>query len=177
MEGFCWTREGLDLISGHYKTGEKLPDVLFEKMLGARNFGQGLDTMRQVIFSTFDFRLFMEYSGEKAADVLRLYREVFTGYHPAPLAEWNRFPNGFAHIFAGGYGAGYYSYKWAEVLSVDAFSPFVREDGTIDWGVGKKFLDSILSRGGSRTMMENFVEFRGRKPTIDALLKQNGFMK
>jgi oligopeptidase A len=177
MEGWCWTEEGLNLISGHYKTGAKLPHELFEKMLGARNFGQGLDTMRQLIFSIFDFRLYVEYSGEKAADVLLLYREVFEKLHPAPLEAWDRFPNTFAHIFAGGYGAGYYGYKWAEVLSVDVFSAFIQEDGATDWGVGAKFLEELLSRGGSRSSIENFIAFRGRKPSIEPLLKQNGFMK
>ncbi|MBI2120549.1 MAG: M3 family metallopeptidase [Parcubacteria group bacterium] len=177
MENFAWTREGIDLISGHYKTGERLPDAIFRKMLDARNFGAGLATMRQLAFGIFDLRLYREYGFGKSADVLRLWREVFTECLPMPFPEWNRFPNTFAHIFTDGYGAGYYGYMWALVLACDAFGAFVQEDGAIDWSVGEKFLKSLLSRGGSRAMMENFVEFRGQKPSVDALLRHYGFIE
>lgn len=177
MESFCWERESLDLFAEHYETGEKIPEELFQKMRSTRTFSEGLNTLRQLIFSIFDFRLYKEYSSKNRVNVLGLFDEVFKQLSALPRHGWMRFPNGFAHIFAGGYAAGYYSYKWAEVLSVDAFSPFIREDSTIDWSMGEKFLDEILSRGGSRPAMENFIAFRGRKPSVEPLLKQNGFMK
>lgn len=177
MEGWCWEKESLDMFARHYETGEKIPQELFEKMRSARIFGGGFDTLRQLIFSLFDFRLYLEYQPEGKSDVLELYKEIFLSLSPLGMPEWMRFPNTFAHIFAGGYGAGYYSYKWAEVLSVDVFSAFIREDGTIDWSMGAKFLDELLSRGGSRTAMENFIAFRGRKPSLEPLLKQYGFIE
>jgi oligopeptidase A len=177
MENFCWERESLDLFAKHHETGDTIPEELFEKMRSARTFGGGLFTLRQVIMALFDFRLYKEYDSENSVNALSLYSEVFANLSPLPCYEWNRFPNGFAHIFAGGYAAGYFSYHWAEVLSVDAFSPFIQEDGTIDWGMGEKFLDEILSRGGSRPAMENFIAFRGRKPSIEPLLKQYGFVE
>jgi oligopeptidase A len=177
MENFCWERESLDLFAKHHKTGDTIPEELFQKMHSARTFGEGLFTLRQVIMALFDFRLYKEYDPENSVSALALYDEVFANLSPLPRYEWNRFPNGFAHIFAGGYAAGYYSYHWALVLAVDAFFAFIREDGTIDWSMGEKFLDEILSRGGSRPAMENFVAFRGRKPSIEPLLKQNGFVK
>jgi oligopeptidase A len=175
MENFCWERESLDLFAKHYKTGEKIPEELFQKMRSVRSFGKGFATIRQLIGAIFDFRLYMEYTPEKKGMALGLYDEVFKKFSPLPLFPKMRFPNSFSHIFAGGYAAGYFSYHWAEVLSVDVFSAFVRDDETIDWSVGQKFLDEILSCGGSRPAMENFVAFRGRKPSIEPLLKLLGF--
>lgn len=177
MENFCWERESLDIFAKHHETGEKIPEELFQKMRSARTFGEGLFTLRQLIFGIFDFRLYKEYGSKNAVKALALYDEVFTKLSPLPRYEWNRFPNGFAHIFAGGYAAGYFGYHWALVLAVDAFSPFIREDGTIDWGIGEKFLDELLSRGGSRPAMENFIAFRGRKPSTEPFLVQYGFVK
>ncbi len=175
MENFCWERESLDLFAKHHETGEKIPEELFEKMRSARTFGEGLSTLRQIIMALFDFRLYKEYkNGMKA---LSLYDEVFAELSPLPPHEWTRLPNCFSHIFAGGYAAGYFSYNWALVLAVDAFSAFIREDGAIDWNMGEKFLEELLSRGGSRPAMENFIAYRGRKPSIEPLLKQKGFIK
>jgi oligopeptidase A len=177
MENFCWERESLDLFAKHHETGGTIPDELFEKMRSARTFGEGLFTLRQVILALFDFRLYKEYNPENSVSALSLYDEVFANLSPLPRYEWNRFPNCFAHIFAGGYAAGYFSYHWALVLAIDAFSAFLRKDGAIDWIMGEKFLNEILSRGGSRAAMENFVAFRGRKPSIEPMLKQYGFVK
>jgi oligopeptidase A len=177
MENFCWERESLDIFAKHHETGERIPEELFQKMRSARTFGEGLFTLRQLIFGIFDFRLYKEYGSKNAVKALSLYDEVSDNLSPLPRYEWNRFPNGFAHIFASGYAAGYFGYHWALVLAVDAFSAFLRKDGTIDWSMGEKFLDELLSRGGSRSAMENFIAYRGRKPSIEPLLKQNGFMK
>ncbi|GLK87505.1 oligopeptidase A [Pseudomonas turukhanskensis] len=171
MENWCWEPEGLALISGHYKTGEALPQDLLEKMLAAKNFQSGLMMARQVEFSLFDFELHATHGdGRSVLDVLEGIRAEVSVMRPP---AYNRFPNSFAHIFAGGYAAGYYSYKWAEVLSADAFSKF-EEDGVLNAETGRAFREAILARGGSQAPMVLFVDFRGREPSIDALLRHLG---
>ncbi len=171
MENWCWEPEGLALISGHYKTGEALPQNLLEKMLEAKNFQSGLMMARQVEFSLFDFELHATHGdGRSVLDVLENIRTEVSVMRPP---AYNRFPNSFAHIFAGGYAAGYYSYKWAEVLSADAFSKF-EEDGVLNPETGRAFREAILARGGSQAPMVLFVDFRGREPSIDALLRHLG---
>ncbi|MDY7218416.1 oligopeptidase A [Denitrificimonas sp. JX-1] len=171
MENWCWEPEGLALISGHYESQEVLPKELLDKMLAARNFQSGLMMVRQLEFSLFDFELHCNHSdGRKVLDVLDSVRERVAVMVPP---RWNRFANSFAHIFAGGYAAGYYSYKWAEVLSADAFSRF-EEEGVLNPTTGRAFRDSILAKGGSQSPMQLFVEFRGREPEIDALLRHSG---
>ena len=173
MENWCWEPEAIPLISGHYQTGESLPQNLLDKMLAAKNFQSGLQMLRQIEFSLFDFRLHAEYDSKNphtAHEVLQQVRnEVAVVQPPA----FNRFENSFSHIFAGGYAAGYYSYKWAEVLSADAFSRF-EEEGIFNAKTGESFLREILQQGGSKTPMELFTNFRGREPSIDALLRHSG---
>jgi oligopeptidase A len=173
MENWCWEREALALISGHYQTGEPLPDALFNKMLAARNFQAGMGMVRQIEFSLFDFRIHKEYDPEKSGQIYEILDQVRAQVAVIQPPKFNRFAHSFSHIFAGGYAAGYYSYKWAEVLSSDAFSLF-EEKGIFDAETGKAFLSHILERGGSQNAMDLFVSFRGRKPTIDALLRHNG---
>ncbi|GAA4651130.1 oligopeptidase A [Kistimonas scapharcae] len=171
MENWCWEREGLALISGHYETGEPLPDEMLEKLLAAKNFQSAMMMVRQLEFALFDFRMHKEYqSGLSIQGMLDDVRKQVAVVMPP---SFNRFQNSFSHIFAGGYAAGYYSYKWAEVLSADAFSLF-EENGIFDRATGEKFLHEILERGGSREPMELFVAFRGREPQIDALLRHSG---
>ena len=171
MENWCWEPEGLALISGHYETGEPLPQDLLEKMLAARNFQSGLMMVRQLEFSLFDFELHASQGdGRSALEVLESVRDEVSVMRPP---RYNRFPNSFAHIFAGGYAAGYYSYKWAEVLSADAFSRF-EEEGVLNAETGRAFREAILARGGSQEPMVLFVDFRGREPSIDALLRHSG---
>lgn len=169
MENWCWEPEGLALISGHHETGEPLPADLLEKMLAAKNFQSGLAMLRQIEFSLFDFELHAQ-SGRSAREVLQAVREEVS---VMPPPSFNRFENGFAHIFAGGYAAGYYSYKWAEVLSADAFSRF-EDEGIFNAETGRSFRDNILARGGSREPMELFIAFRGREPSVEALLRHSG---
>jgi oligopeptidase A len=173
MENFCWEREALDLISGHYQTGEPLPQALFEKMLAARNFQSGMQMVRQLEFSLFDFRIHRDYDPAQGGRVYAILDQVRRQTAVFIPPAFNRFPHSFSHIFAGGYGAGYYSYKWAEVLSSDAYSLF-EENGVFDAQTGQAFLEKILERGGSRDAMDLFVDFRGREPEIDALLRHNG---
>ncbi|HZJ96034.1 MAG TPA: oligopeptidase A [Thiopseudomonas sp.] len=171
MENWCWEPEGLALISGHYQTQEVLPKALLDRMLAARNFQSGLMMVRQLEFSLFDFELHCSHGdGRSVLDVLNAVREQVAVMVPP---SWNRFANSFAHIFAGGYAAGYYSYKWAEVLSADAFSRF-EEEGVLNPETGRAFRDSILAKGGSQSPMQLFIEFRGREPEIDALLRHSG---
>ncbi|MGJ0515453.1 MAG: oligopeptidase A [Methylomicrobium sp.] len=173
MENWCWEKDALPLMSGHYQTGEPLPDELLNKMLAAKNFQSGMLMVRQLEFSLFDFRLHRDYDpnkGGRICEILNQVREQVAVVHPP---AFNRFAHGFSHIFAGGYAAGYYSYKWAEVLSSDAFSLF-EEKGIFDSDTGNAFLTHILEKGGSEDAMDLFVKFRGRKPTIDALLRHNG---
>lgn len=171
MENWCWEPEGLALISGHFETAEPLPQDLLEKMLAAKNFQSGLMMVRQIEFSLFDFELHASHGdGRSVLDVLEGIRAEVSVMRPP---AYNRFANSFAHIFAGGYAAGYYSYKWAEVLSADAFSKF-EEDGVLNAETGRAFREAILARGGSQEPMLLFVDFRGREPSIDALLRHSG---
>tara|TARA_R110002074_G_scaffold145034_2_gene293482 strand:- start:115795 stop:117834 length:2040 start_codon:yes stop_codon:yes gene_type:complete len=173
MENWCWQADVMPLISAHYKTGESLPDELFKKMLAAKNFQSGMQMVRQLEFSLFDFRVHLEYDQRTGAKIYDILQQVRKDVSVVKTPEFNRFPNGFSHIFAGGYGAGYYSYKWAEVLSSDAFSMF-EENGVFDKRTGRSFLHNVLEKGGSDDALALFTAFRGRKPSIDALLKHSG---
>lgn len=173
MENFCWEKESLALIAGHYHTGAPLPDDLYEKMLSAKHFQTGMQMVRQLEFSLFDFQLHLNYEPGKKGQVQRVLDEVRSKAAVVIIPEYNRFQHSFSHIFAGSYGAGYYSYKWAEVLSADAYARF-EENGILDAATGHDFLVNILEVGGVRDPMDAFVAFRGRKPTIDALLRQSG---
>jgi len=173
LENWCWNRESLALIASHHETGEPLPEDLLEKLLAAKNFQAGMGMVRQLEFSLFDFRLHSEFTSEAPTNPLDMHRKVREEIAVVDAPAFNRFPNSFAHIFAGGYAAGYYSYKWAEVLAADAFSLF-EEKGIFDEDTGKAFLHNILEKGGSQEPMELFKAFRGREPQVDALLEQNG---
>ncbi|MCK9637740.1 MAG: oligopeptidase A [Methylobacter tundripaludum] len=173
MENWCWEQEALALMSGHYQTDEKLPDALFDKMIAAKNFQAGMIMVRQLEFSLFDFRIHRDYDPEKGGRIYETLEQVREQVAVVRPPKFNRFAHSFSHIFAGGYAAGYYSYKWAEVLSSDAFSLF-EEKGIFDQDTGRAFLTNILEKGGSQDAMELFINFRGRKPTIDALLRHNG---
>lgn len=173
LENWCWEPEALAIISGHYESGEPLPQDLLDKMLAARNFQSAMHMVRQLEFSLFDMRIHAEFDadkGDKIAAILQQVREQVAVRMPP---DYNRFPQSFGHIFAGGYAAGYYSYKWAEVLSADAFSKF-EEEGIFNTATGTAFLQAILERGGSRDAMDLFREFRGREPQADALLRHSG---
>ncbi|MBO1519930.1 oligopeptidase A [Oceanisphaera pacifica] len=173
LENWCWQPEALAFISGHYETGEPLPADLLERMLAARNFHSSLMMLRQLEFSLFDFRLHMAKDGAKPGQAQAILDKVRESVSVLPPPSFNRFQHGFAHIFAGGYAAGYYSYKWAEVLSSDAFSRF-EEEGIFCAKTGRDFLHAILEQGGSKEPMELFKQFRGREPKIDALLRHSG---
>ena len=175
MENWCWEKEGLEFISGHVDTGDKLPEALYEKLLKARNFQSAMIMVRQLEFSLFDFRLHMEYATQGFKNIQALLNEVRQQVAVIIPPSYNQFQHGFSHIFAGGYGAGYYSYKWAEVLSADAYSKF-EETGIFNAETGKEFLHCILETGGSEKAMDLFKRFRGREPKIDALLKHSGLM-
>jgi oligopeptidase A len=169
MENFCWEWDVLRHMTRHVDTGAPLPKVLFKKMLAAKNFQSGLFTLRQIEFAIFDMRLHFDWSGS-ALQLLEEVREKVAVLRPP---AYNRFPQSFSHIFSGGYAAGYYSYKWAEVLSADAYSYF-EENGVLDPRTGARFRDEILAVGGSRPAAESFRAFRGREPKVDALLRHNG---
>ncbi len=173
MENWCWQREALDMFAEHYETGEKLPDDLFDKMQAARHFQTAMGMVRQLEFSIFDMRIHGDPSINSAEQIQAVLDK--TRKHIAVIIppKFNRFQHGFSHIFAGGYAAGYYSYKWAEVLSADAFARF-EEEGLFNQSVGEAFLKEVLEVGGSRTAMESFKAFRGREPSVDALLKHSG---
>jgi len=173
MENWCWEKEALELISGHFKTGEKLPDELFQKMIDAKNFQAGMMMVRQLEFSLFDFKMHLQYDPNKHGQIYKILNQIREQVAVMKVPEFNRFAHSFSHIFAGGYAAGYYSYKWAEILSSDAYSLF-EEKGIFDKTTGESFLHNILETGGSQDAMELFVKFRGRKPAIDALLRHNG---
>ena len=173
MENWCWEKEALDLFAKHVDTGEALDDELFEKMTRARTFQAGMQMVRQLEFSLFDFRLHLEFASNESINIQDLLNEVRNQVAVVKAPAFNRFQHSFSHIFAGGYAAGYYSYKWAEVLSADAFSKF-EEKGIFDKNTGSEFLHSILEQGGSREPMDLFVEFRGRKPSIEPLLRHSG---
>jgi oligopeptidase A len=173
MENWCWEKEALDLISGHVKSGEPIPDDLYQRMRAAKNFQSAMMMVRQLEFSLFDFRIHLEYEPARGGRIYEVLDEVRQQVSVIQPPAWNRFPHGFSHIFAGGYAAGYYSYKWAEVLSADAFSLF-EEKGIFNPDVGRAFLCEFLERGGSRDAMELFVAFRGREPHIEPLLRHSG---
>ncbi|MEP6510515.1 MAG: M3 family metallopeptidase [Dokdonella sp.] len=173
MENFGWQREALDLFARHWQTGAALPDELFARMLAARHFHAGLFLARQLEFALFDFRIHHEFDPARGARVLQILDEVRAEVAVLQPPAWQRFPHAFTHIFSGGYGAGYYSYLWAEVLSADAFGLF-EEAGVFDRATGEAYRRAILSVGGSRPALESFVEFRGRAPTPDALLRSYG---
>ena len=175
MENYCWEWRVLEPMTAHVDTQQPLPRALFDKMLAAKNFQSGMQTVRQIEFSLFDMRLHHSYptvddkTVREALDTVR--RQVAVVIPPA----FNRFPNSFSHIFAGGYAAGYYSYKWAEVLSADAYSLF-EERGVLNPEIGARFRDEVLAKGGSRPALESFIAFRGRPPSIDALLRHHGMV-
>jgi len=173
LENWCWEKSVLDGLARHYETNEPLPDSLYEKMIAAKNFQSGMQMVRQLEFAIFDFRIHSEITSDTAAKIYEVLDDVRKKVAVVMPPEFNRFAHGFSHIFAGGYAAGYYSYKWAEVLSADAFSKF-EEDGVFNPETGKAFLENILEQGGSKEPMELFVAFRGREPKIDALLRHSG---
>ena len=175
MENFCWEWDVVKRLTAHAETGESLPRELFDRMLAAKNFQSGLQTLRQVEFSLFDMRLHAEPGSEERIEALldEVREEVSVFKPPA----FNRFQHSFSHIFAGGYSAGYYSYKWAEVLSADAWAAFeesAQAGGVLNVDTGRRYRQAVLEAGGSRPAMESFKAFRGREPSIDALLRHQG---
>ena len=176
MENFCWEWEVLCGMTRHAETNEKLPRALFDKMLAAKNFQSGLQTLRQIEFSLFDMLMHSNFEAGGAKSILQLLDEVRAEVAVLIPPAFHRFPHSFSHIFSGGYAAGYYSYKWAEVLSADAYSLF-EENGVLNPDVGARFRSEILAMGGSRGAMDSFSAFRGREPSIDALLRHNGLLE
>ncbi len=175
MENFAWRPEVLPLISKHVESGEPLPAAELERLLASRTFQSGLQTVRQLEFALLDLRVHAEYDQARGACVLEILNEVRAQVAVIKPPPFNRFPHSFSHIFSGGYAAGYYSYKWAEVLAADAFSAF-EEQGIFDENTAGRFASAILEKGGSRDAMEAFIEFRGRKPEIEPLLRQLGLI-
>ena len=173
MENFCWEWDVVEPMTRHVESGAPLPRALFDKMVAAKNFQSGLQTVRQLEFALFDLHLHYDYDPRGAKTALELLDEVRARVAVVRPPAYNRFPHSFSHIFAGGYAAGYYSYKWAEVLSADAYSLF-EEKGVLDPATGRRFWDEVLGVGGSRPAIESFIAFRGREPTIDALLRHSG---
>jgi oligopeptidase A len=176
MENFCWEWEVVAPMTRHVETGEPLPRALFDKMVAAKNFQSGMQMVRQIEFALFDMHLHYDFDPEGDKTPLDLLDDIRRQVAVVFPPSYNRFPNSFAHIFAGGYAAGYYSYKWAEVLSADVYSLF-EENGVLNAEVGQRFLNEILGPGGSRSALESFIAFRGRKPSIDALLRHAGMME
>jgi oligopeptidase A len=172
MENFCWEWAVVAPMTRHVDTGERIPRALFDRMVAAKNFQSGMQSVRQLEFALFDMHLHFDFDPARG-EVLTLLESVRAKVAVTPSPAYNRFPNQFSHIFAGGYAAGYYSYKWAEVLSSDAYGAF-EEEGVLNPEVGAKFRREVLASGGSRPALESFVAFRGRKPQIDALLRHNG---
>jgi oligopeptidase A len=175
LENWCWQPEALAFISGHFETGEPLPQAMLDKMLAAKNYQSAMQMLRQIEFSIFDFKMHKDYQSEpeKPAYIQEVLNQVRSEYAVVKAADFNRFQHSFGHIFGGGYSAGYYSYKWAEVLSADAFSRF-EEEGIFNEKVGNDFLTNILEKGGSQEPSVLFKAFRGREPEIDALLRHCG---
>jgi oligopeptidase A len=171
MENFCWEWDVLQRMTAHVDTGQALPRELFDKMVAAKNFQSGMATLRQLEFSLFDMRIHSEQGA--ALRVPQVLDEVRAEVAVMTPPAFNRFAHSFSHIFGGGYAAGYYSYKWAEVLSADAWSAF-EESGALNVSTGRRLREQVLEVGGSRGAMENFVAFRGREPRIDALLRHQG---
>ncbi|MFM0057165.1 M3 family metallopeptidase [Paraburkholderia phytofirmans] len=179
MENFCWEWDVLSDMTSHVETAKPLPRDLFDKMLAAKNFQSGLGTLRQIVFSMFDMQLHTGFDASGTKNATELASEINERFHVVPQAPFSRWPNTFSHIFAGGYAAGYYSYKWAEVLSADAYAAFEEAAQTasgsvLDQATGLRYRKEILEVGGSRPAMESFKAFRGREPNIDALLRHNG---
>ena len=173
LENWCWEREALNLISGHVESGEPIPGELFARMLAARNFQSAMQMVRQLEFAIFDMRLHAEYLPGEGGRIYEILNDVRRHLAIIQPPDFNRFAHGFAHIFGGGYAAGYYSYKWSEVLSADAYSLF-EEKGVFDRNVGNSFMENILEQGGGRDPMELYISFRGREPDISALLRHTG---
>jgi oligopeptidase A len=176
MENFCWEWDVVRDMTRHADTGVSLPRALFDKMLAAKNFQSGLQTLRQIEFSLFDMLMHSNFEAGGGKTILQLLDEVRTEVAVLIPPAFHRFPHSFSHIFAGGYAAGYYSYKWAEVLSADAYSLF-EENGVLNPDVGARFRSEILAMGGSRGAMQSFTAFRGREPSLDALLRHNGLLE
>ena len=176
MENYCWEWEVLQGMTAHVDSGEPLPRALFDKMLAAKNFQSGMMAVRQIEFSLFDMLLHSEFDPAGASTAIDLLNEVRKEVAVLIPPAWHRFPNSFSHIFGGGYAAGYFSYKWAEVLSADAYAAFEEAGDPFDATVGKRFLDEILAVGGSRPAIESFTAFRGREPRVDALLRHSGMI-
>ena len=175
FEFWCWDRESLNLISSHHETGEPIPDELYKKMIAAKNFQSGLQMLRQLEFSLFDFRIHLEYDPLQEKTAQAMLDEIRETVAVTKPPSFNRFQQSFSHIFAGGYAAGYYSYKWAEVLASDAFAKF-EENGIFDAATGRAFLHNILEQGGTSDPMVLFVTFRGHEPSIEPLLKHSGLL-
>ena len=175
MENFCWEWDVLEHMTAHVDTGEPLPRALFDKMIAAKNFQSGMQTLRQIEFSLFDMLLHTDHN--PADDFMPLLAQVRSEVSVLAPPAFSRTAHTFSHIFAGGYAAGYYSYKWAEVLSADAYAAFeetVGNDGSPSAETGRRYRKAILEVGGSRPAMESFKDFRGREPTLDALLRHQG---
>jgi len=175
MENFCWEREVVDMFARHFESGDALPDDLFDRMLAAKNFQSAMQMLRQIEFSLFDIRLHSDYDPQGDGSVQQFLDEVRAEVAVLIPPAFNRFQNSFSHIFAGGYGAGYYSYKWAEVLSADVYAAF-EEEGITNPQTAARFRDELLSVGGSRDIMQAFAAFRGRAPSVDALLRHSGLI-
>jgi oligopeptidase A len=175
MENFCWEWSVLARMTAHVESGEALPRALFDKMLAAKNFQSGMQTVRQIEFALIDMHLHHDFDPEGAKTPLELLREIRAKVAVVIPPEYNRFLNNFSHVFSGAYAAGYYSYKWAEVLSADAYSLF-EQNGVLDSRTGTRFREEILAVGGSRPALESFTAFRGRGPRIDALLRHSGMI-
>ncbi len=175
MENFCWEWEVLRHMTSHVDTGEALPRPLFEKMVAAKNFQSGMATVRQIELAMFDMLIHMQFDPRGAKTPLDLLADVRAEVAVVHPPAYNRFPNSFGHVFSGGYSAGYYSYKWAEVLSADAYSLF-EENGVLDRATGERFWNEILAVGGSRDAIDSFKAFRGREPSVEALLRHNGMV-
>ncbi|MFO1345443.1 MAG: M3 family metallopeptidase [Rhodocyclaceae bacterium] len=176
MENYCWEWTVLKEMTAHVDTGNALPRELFDRMLAAKNFLSGMQTVRQIEFSLFDLILHHDFDPEGDKSVLQLLEEVRNEVAVVFPPDWHRFPNSFSHIFAGGYAAGYYSYKWAEVLSADCYAAFEEAGNPFDPETGRRFLDEILSVGGVRSALDSFKAFRGRDPSPDALLRHSGMI-
>ena len=176
MENFCWEWDVIRGMTRHIENGEPLPRVLFDKMLAAKNFQSGLQSLRQIEFSLFDMLMHSSFEANGGRSILQLLDEVRAEVAVLVPPTFHRFPHSFSHIFSGGYAAGYYSYKWAEVLSADAYSLF-EENGVLNPAAGARFRSEILAVGGSRGAMQSFIAFRGREPSIDALLRHNGLLE
>ncbi len=176
LENWCWQPDVIKAISSHYETGEQLPQHLLDAAIKAKNFQSAMAMVRQLEFGLFDFELHKDYNPDAPVSVDDTIQSVRERVAVVKPPKWHRFANGFSHIFAGGYAAGYYSYKWAEVLSADAFEAF-EEEGIFNTETGKRFKNEILQAGGSRSAMQSFVAFRHREPKVDALLRHSGLVK